>query len=170
VVQSRKKRNKNAMPESASVAAIALKGVEEYYPPVRTGLRALVQPFEPATRPALKSISFEVQQGEAVALLGYVLLLDEPTRSLDAVAAAEYRQFLSSEVLRDAQTSVLFASHTLSEVELLATMSRSSARVSSWRSTPFQRCWYKTRTSTLEHAFFRLTGSATLFGNPGEHS
>jgi len=33
VVQSRKKRNKSAMPESASVAAIALKGIEKYYRP-----------------------------------------------------------------------------------------------------------------------------------------
>src|SRR5207249_1421974 len=49
-----------------------------------------------------------------------VLLLDEPTRSLDAIAAAEFRRFLKSEILRHGQTSLLFASHTLPEVELLA--------------------------------------------------
>jgi ABC-type multidrug transport system ATPase subunit len=49
-----------------------------------------------------------------------VLLLDEPTRSLDAIAASEFRRFLKSEVLRASDTSLLFASHTLPEVELLA--------------------------------------------------
>jgi ABC-type multidrug transport system ATPase subunit len=49
-----------------------------------------------------------------------VLLLDEPTRSLDAIAAAEFRRFLKSEILRPGHTSLLFASHTLPEVELLA--------------------------------------------------
>ena len=49
-----------------------------------------------------------------------VLLLDEPTRSLDAIAAAEFRSFLKSEVLKRRGTSLLFASHTLSEIELLA--------------------------------------------------
>ena len=49
-----------------------------------------------------------------------VLLLDEPTRSLDAIAAAEFRRFLKSEILRPGHTSLLFASHTLPEVEFLA--------------------------------------------------
>jgi ABC-type multidrug transport system ATPase subunit len=49
-----------------------------------------------------------------------VLLLDEPTRSLDALAAAEFRVFLKSEVLQRQGTSLLFASHTLPEIELLA--------------------------------------------------
>jgi ABC-type multidrug transport system ATPase subunit len=49
-----------------------------------------------------------------------VLLLDEPTRSLDALAAAEFRRFLRAEILKRGQTSLLFASHTLPEVELLA--------------------------------------------------
>ena len=49
-----------------------------------------------------------------------VLLLDEPTRSLDAIAAAEFRRFLKSEILHHRQTTLLFASHTLAEVELLA--------------------------------------------------
>ncbi len=49
-----------------------------------------------------------------------VLLLDEPTRSLDPLAAAEFRRFLKEEVVRQHGTTVLFASHTLSEVEQLA--------------------------------------------------
>jgi len=49
-----------------------------------------------------------------------VLLLDEPTRSLDALAAAEFRRFLKKEVLQRHGTSLLFASHTLPEIELLA--------------------------------------------------
>lgn len=49
-----------------------------------------------------------------------VLLLDEPTRSLDVLGAGEFRRFLKSEVLRAGATTLLFASHTLPEVELLA--------------------------------------------------
>jgi ABC-type multidrug transport system ATPase subunit len=49
-----------------------------------------------------------------------VLLLDEPTRSLDPLAAAEFRRFLLSHIVGEHGTAVLFASHTLSEVEQLA--------------------------------------------------
>jgi ABC-type multidrug transport system ATPase subunit len=49
-----------------------------------------------------------------------VLLLDEPTRSLDALAAADFRKFLKSEILKRQGTSLLFASHTLPEIEFLA--------------------------------------------------
>jgi ABC-type multidrug transport system ATPase subunit len=49
-----------------------------------------------------------------------VLLLDEPTRSLDAIGAAEFRRFLKTEILRQGRTSLLFASHTIPEVEFLA--------------------------------------------------
>jgi len=42
-----------------------------------------------------------------------VLLLDEPTRSLDAIAAAEFRRFLKAQILQSGNTSLLFASHTL---------------------------------------------------------
>jgi ABC-type multidrug transport system ATPase subunit len=48
-----------------------------------------------------------------------VLLLDEPTRSLDPVASAEFRSVLKDLVRRQG-TTVLFASHILSEVEELA--------------------------------------------------
>jgi len=49
-----------------------------------------------------------------------VLLLDEPTRSLDPLAAAEFRRFLLDQIVGQYGTAVLFASHTLSEVEQLA--------------------------------------------------
>ena len=49
-----------------------------------------------------------------------VVLLDEPTRSLDPLAAAEFRRFLRDEIVRGQGATVLFASHTLAEVEQLA--------------------------------------------------
>lgn len=49
-----------------------------------------------------------------------VLLLDEPTRSLDPMAAAEFRRFLKSQLVDRHGTTVLFSSHTLAEVEQLA--------------------------------------------------
>jgi ABC-type multidrug transport system ATPase subunit len=49
-----------------------------------------------------------------------VLLLDEPTRSLDALGAADFRKYLKAEVLQGHGTSLLFASHTLPEIEMLA--------------------------------------------------
>jgi ABC-type multidrug transport system ATPase subunit len=49
-----------------------------------------------------------------------VLLLDEPTRSLDPLAAAEFRRFLLQRIVGEHGTTLLFASHTLAEVEQLA--------------------------------------------------
>jgi len=49
-----------------------------------------------------------------------VLILDEPTRSLDPLAAAEFRRFLKDDLVRQRGTTLLFASHTLAEVEQLA--------------------------------------------------
>jgi ABC-type multidrug transport system ATPase subunit len=49
-----------------------------------------------------------------------VLLLDEPTRSLDPMAASEFRRFLKTQLVERHGTTVLFASHTLAEVEQLA--------------------------------------------------
>ena len=49
-----------------------------------------------------------------------VLLLDEPTRSLDPLAAAEFRGFLRTEIVGRLGTTLLFASHTLGEVEEMA--------------------------------------------------
>ncbi len=276
-----RKRYKNSMPEAAATSAILLKDLEKYYPPQRSGFAAFLQPFESATRPALKGVSFEVRQGEAVALLGAngagkstilrilatlllptrgqafvaghetsqdpravrrnlgyhagsdqgfyprltgrenllffaelnhltkrdathriaefaetfhlgdaldqqvrtlssgttqrlslarallhkpaVLLLDEPTRSLDAIAAAEFRRFLATVVLRNAQTSLLFASHALSEIEQLA---HRVAVIDQGQLIAFDTVpglLATTRSENLEQAFLKLTGSANLF-------
>ena len=96
-----------------------------------------------------------------------VLLLDEPTRSLDAIAAGEFRHFLKSEVLRKQGTSLLFASHTLSEIEFLAdrvAILNEGELVA--LDTPAN---LKTgsRAATLEQAFSRLTGhSAHVLEEP----
>jgi len=87
-----------------------------------------------------------------------VLLLDEPTRSLDAIAASSFRHFLKSELLQRGTTSLLFASHSLPEIELLANR---VAVLSQGRllalDTP-SALKQKTSSTTLEDAFFRLTG------------
>ena len=49
-----------------------------------------------------------------------ILLLDEPTRSLDALAAADFRRFLKAEAVGRHGSSLLFASHTMQEIEMLA--------------------------------------------------
>ncbi|MFZ0521131.1 MAG: ABC transporter ATP-binding protein [Candidatus Acidiferrales bacterium] len=49
-----------------------------------------------------------------------VLLLDEPTRSLDPLAAEDFRRLLKQDLVRQHGTTLLFASHTLSEVEEVA--------------------------------------------------
>jgi ABC-type multidrug transport system ATPase subunit len=49
-----------------------------------------------------------------------VLLLDEPTRSLDPLAAADFRHLLKDDLVRGRGVTLLFASHTLSEVEEIA--------------------------------------------------
>jgi ABC-type multidrug transport system ATPase subunit len=97
-----------------------------------------------------------------------VLLLDEPTRSLDAVGAAEFRRFLKSDVLRRGETTLLFASHALSEIELLAD------RIAVMDAGRLLACGsladLKQRTGavSLEDAFFRLTGRSHHTRGEGE--
>ena len=87
-----------------------------------------------------------------------VLLLDEPTRSLDAIAAAQFRGFLKSEVLRPGRTSLLFSSHTLSEIEQIA------SRIAVIDSGRLLACdtlstlKLVTGATTLEEVFLKLTG------------
>ena len=87
-----------------------------------------------------------------------VLLLDEPTRSLDAIAAAEFRRFLKAEVIRKGGTTLLFASHILSEVELLADRVAviDAGRLLACDSPATLKL--STGASCLEEVFFRLTG------------
>jgi len=218
--------------------ALNLENIEKYFPPAASGWRALLHPISRLTVPALRGISFEVNQGETLALVGAngagkstllrilttlliptsgraqvcgfnvarepakvrlqigyhtggdacfysrlsarenlvlfaglnnlsgaeasrrieeitgpfglgelldrqvrtlstgnihrlglaramlhrpsVLILDEPTRSLDPLAAAEFRRFLLRDIVGAHGTTLIFASHTLAEVELLA--------------------------------------------------
>jgi len=87
-----------------------------------------------------------------------VLLLDEPTRSLDAIAAADFRNFLKIEVLKKQGTSLLFASHTLSEIEFLADR---VAILNQGELVAFDtpaNLKSGNGATTLEQAFCRLTG------------
>jgi ABC-type multidrug transport system ATPase subunit len=262
------------VPESA----IAVESLEKFFPPTRSGWRTFLQPFERPTAVALCGLSFEVHEGESLALLGAngagkstllrilatlllptrgvarvagydavrqpkevrqrlgyhagtdhgfyarltgrenlkffgqlnylsasaavqrisrlaeqfrltealdrqvrtlssgtvqrlslaralvhqpsVLLLDEPTRSLDAIAAMEFRRFLKKEIVQGTGTSLLFASHTLPEVEMLADR---VAVIDHGRllglDTP-AALKQRTRSSTLEEVFLRLTGQS----------
>jgi ABC-type multidrug transport system ATPase subunit len=97
-----------------------------------------------------------------------VLLLDEPTRSMDALAAGDFRRFLKTEVLQRQGTSLLFASHTLPEIEFLA------HRVAILKDgeliaidTP-EALKSKARAASLEEAFAVFTGhSALALEEPG---
>lgn len=98
-----------------------------------------------------------------------VLLLDEPTRSLDAIAAASFRHFLKSELMRDGSKTLLFASHSLAEMEMLAdrvaVLSQGHLVALDSPSSLKQ----KTSSATLEEAFFRLTGhSSDLSAEEGQ--
>ncbi len=87
-----------------------------------------------------------------------VLLLDEPTRSLDAIAASEFRRFLKTEVLAGHGTSLLFASHSLPEIELLAdrvAILQEGALIAFDTPAGLKA---KAGAFSLEQVFFRLTG------------
>jgi ABC-type multidrug transport system ATPase subunit len=268
-----------------SDSAISIDSLEKFFPRAHSGWRAFLQPFAAPTSPALRGISFQVKQGEAVALLGTngagkttllrilatlllptrgtacvagfdsvrhsasvrrhlgyhagsdtgfyprltgrenlrffgrlnhlsdsylqsripalaerfelgtaldqqvralssgtvqrlsllrallhqpkVLLLDEPTRSLDAIAAADFRGFLKTEVLGNQGTSLLFASHTLSEIEFLADRVAilDKGRLAALDSPSSIRS--SAGSPSLEEAFSRLTGhGAHSLGEP----
>jgi len=88
-------------------------------------------------------------------------LLDEPTRSLDALAAADFRRFLKTEILARQGTSLLFASHALPEIEFLADR---IALLDAGRLVAFDTAAVlKSRcgAASLEEAFSRLTGHST---------
>jgi ABC-type multidrug transport system ATPase subunit len=259
--------------------AIVVDGLEKSFPPTRSGWRTFLQPFEKPTAVALAGVSFEVREGEALALLGAngagkstllrilatlllptrgaarvggydaarqprevrrrlgyhagtdhgfyarltgrenlsffgrlnhlstaaatqriarlaeqfrlgeaidrqvrtlssgtvqrlslaralvhepsVLLLDEPTRSLDAIAAMEFRRFLKKEIVQGAGTSLLFASHTLPEVELLADRVAVIDRGRLLGCDTPTALKLRTNSSTLEDVFLRMTGRST---------
>jgi ABC-type multidrug transport system ATPase subunit len=88
-----------------------------------------------------------------------VLLLDEPTRSLDPLAATEFRKFLKTEVVKKHGTTVLFASHTLAEVQHLADRVAvlDRGRLVAYGSPKDLRL--SVGAATLEDALPRLTGT-----------
>ncbi len=87
-----------------------------------------------------------------------VLLLDEPTRSLDALAAADFRRFLKTEILQHGNTSLLFASHTLAEIDLLADRVAviDKGRLLAFDSPAALKAY--TSSDTMEDVFLRITG------------
>jgi ABC-type multidrug transport system ATPase subunit len=85
-----------------------------------------------------------------------ILLLDEPTRSLDPVAASEFRRLLKDEIVRRDGATLLFASHTPREVEEIAdrVVLLDEGRVVA-NETP-QRLCASAGTHTLDEAIGRL--------------
>jgi ABC-type multidrug transport system ATPase subunit len=270
--------SRQAIKSSVSAPAILIDSLEKWFPPTYSGWRAILQPFSAPTSPALRGLSLEVKQGEAVALLGAngagkttllrilatlllptrgtaqivgydaqrepaavrrqlgyhagsdlgfytrltgrqnlrffgrlnhlsdatinertralgerfqledsldrqtrslssgtiqrfsllrallhrpkVLLLDEPTRSLDAIGAAEFRLFLKTEVLAGQGTSLLFASHSLPEIEILADRVALLQQGTLIAFDTPANLKAKAGASSLEQVFFRLTGRA----------
>jgi ABC-type multidrug transport system ATPase subunit len=96
-----------------------------------------------------------------------VLLLDEPTRSLDVLAAADFRRFLKSQLVAHQGTSLLFASHALSEIEFLADRIAVLDRGKLIAFDTPSALKSRSGASSLEEAFARLTGhSAHSLGEP----
>lgn len=270
-------RGRHVIYFSVPGSAISVHSLEKWFPPTRSGWRAFLQPFAPATSAALRGVTVEVAQGEAVALLGAngagkttllrilatlllptrgtarlaghdtvregaavrreigyhagsdlgfyarltgrenlrffgqlnhlpdalmnkriqslgdrfhlgealdrqirslssgtiqrvsllrallhepkVLLLDEPTRSMDAIAAAEFRRFLKKEVISGQGASLLFASHSLQEIEILAdrvAILREGAMLEIDTPAALKA---KYRSDSLEEVFLRATES-----------
>ena len=50
--------------------ALRVENLEKYFPPAASGWRALLHPVAQLTVPALRGISFELKQGEVLALVG----------------------------------------------------------------------------------------------------
>ena len=95
-----------------------------------------------------------------------VLVLDEPTRSLDPLAAAEFRRFLKYDLVRQHGTTLLFASHTLAEVEQLADRAALLDAGLLLACDSPRRLIASSGTGTLEQALATLTARAHAKGNP----
>jgi ABC-type multidrug transport system ATPase subunit len=50
--------------------ALGVENLEKYFPPAASGWRALLHPVSRLTVPALRGISFDVEHGEVLALVG----------------------------------------------------------------------------------------------------
>lgn len=86
-----------------------------------------------------------------------VLLLDEPTRSLDPLAAADFRRLLKHELVGRDGATLVFASHALAEVEEMAdrVVVLDKGQVAACDS--LRGLYAATGASTLEEALARLT-------------
>jgi len=95
-----------------------------------------------------------------------VLLLDEPTRSLDPLTAAEFRRFLKNELVRQRGTTLVFASHALSEIEQIAGRMAllHEGRLAAWDAP--RRVMEQAGAATLEEAMEKLTGRALAGDQP----
>ncbi|HYA61954.1 MAG TPA: ATP-binding cassette domain-containing protein, partial [Candidatus Sulfotelmatobacter sp.] len=51
-------------------SAICVEALEKFFPPARAGWAALAQPFARPTVCALAQVSFQIREGEAIALIG----------------------------------------------------------------------------------------------------
>jgi ABC-2 type transport system ATP-binding protein len=93
-----------------------------------------------------------------------ILLLDEPTRSLDPLAAADLRRLLKEDLVRRNGTTLLFASHTLSEIEEIADrmILLNAGRVVACDTPRGLRA--ATGTATLEDAIARLSRQSATAG------
>jgi ABC-2 type transport system ATP-binding protein len=96
-----------------------------------------------------------------------VLLLDEPTRSLDPLAAADFRRLLKDELVCGHGTTLLFASHTLGEVEQIAdrVIVLDHGKLAACDSPT--RLRVTTGARTLEEAIARLTRPSALVKSLG---
>jgi ABC-type multidrug transport system ATPase subunit len=89
-----------------------------------------------------------------------VLLLDEPTRSLDTIAASDFRRFLKTEVVAAGGTALLFASHTLHEIEFLADRVAVLHEGKLLAIESPSRLKSRFAAGSLEEAYLRLAGQA----------
>ena len=70
VVSHLSSHRRHAINSCVPEPAIAVESLEKSFPPARSGWRTFLQPFEKPTVVALSGLSFEVREGEALALLG----------------------------------------------------------------------------------------------------
>ncbi|MCI0541566.1 MAG: ABC transporter ATP-binding protein [Verrucomicrobiales bacterium] len=91
-----------------------------------------------------------------------VLLLDEPTRSLDPLTAAEFRRFLKNELVRQRGTTLIFASHAPSEIEQVGERMALLHEGRILACDAPRRVLEHTASQSLEEAMEKLTGRAPL--------
>ena len=88
-----------------------------------------------------------------------VLLLDEPTRSMDAIAAADFRRFLKNEVVESRGAALLFSSHSLQEIELIADRVAILKEGTIVASDTVSALKTRYHSDSLEEVFLKSTGS-----------